>query len=45
MKLRSDLEAANVQHEAAVNSLRKKASEQANEFGGQIEALQKAKSK
>ncbi len=42
-KLRQDLEAANVQHEASAAQMRKKHQDAVNDMGEQIEQLQRAK--
>ncbi len=44
-KLRSDLEAANVQHEASAVQMRKKHQDAVNDMGEQIDQLQKAKNR
>merc|ERR1719259_651446 len=45
LKLRKDLEEANIQHEAVVNGLKKKHGDAVQEMNEQIDALQKMKSK
>ena len=45
LKLRRDLEENQLQHEAAISSLRKKGQDAQNEMSDQIDALQKVKSR